>query len=70
AEAYLREDLRIQRDGVEKLYMTLPILAGDPTTYDIIKGYLQDEEEDLYWSEGQIELIEKIGIQNWLIRQL
>lgn len=45
-------------------------LADDPTTYDILKAYLLDEEEDLYWSEGQLELIEKIGYQNWLVKQM
>ncbi len=35
-----------------------------------MKGYLADEEEDLYWSQGQLELIKKIGLQNWLVTQL
>ena len=34
------------------------------------KAYLKDEEEDLYWSQGAVELIEKIGTQNWLIMQI
>ena len=38
--------------------------------YDILKKYYQDEEEDMYWGEAQLELIECIGKQNWLIRQL
>lgn len=70
AEAYIKADLSIQRSGVETLYKILPALSCDPTTYDIVKAYLQDEEEDLYWSENQLELIERIGLQNWLIRQM
>jgi len=70
AKAYLMEDLRIQREGVERLYSALPMLTNDPTTYDIVKAYLQDEEEDLYWTEEQLDLIEKIGIQNWLIKMM
>lgn len=69
-ESYLKEDLRIQRNGVESLYKILPVLSCDPSTYDIVKDYLKDEEEDLYWSENQLELIEKIGLQNWLVRQM
>ena len=38
----------------------------DPITYDLLKAYLKDEEEDLFWSQGAVELIEKIGTQNWL----
>lgn len=70
AKAYIEEDLRIQREGVESLYQIMPALSNDPTTYDITKAYLADEEEDLYWSEEQLELIEKIGMQNWLMRQM
>lgn len=70
AKAYLEADLKLQREGVETLYNIMPSLAADPTTYDLTKAYLADEEEDLYWDEEQLDLIEKIGYQNWLIRQM
>ena len=35
-----------------------------------MKEYLKDEEEDMCWSEQQLDLIEKIGYQNWLIKQM
>lgn len=69
-KAYIEADLAIQREGVEKLYKLMPALACDPTTYDITKAYLADEEEDLYWSEEQLDIIDKIGMQNWLMRQM
>lgn len=69
-KAYIEADLKLQREGVEKLYKLMPALAADPTTYDITKAYLLDEEEDLYWDEEQLDLIEKIGIQNWLTKQM
>lgn len=67
---YIEADLKLQREGVESLYKIMPALAADPTTYDITKAYLADEEEDLYWDEEQIELIAQIGRQNWLMRQM
>ncbi|MBO4589209.1 MAG: hypothetical protein J5711_09980 [Bacteroidales bacterium] len=70
AVEYIKADLKIQREGVEMLYKMMPSLACDPTTYDITKAYLADEEEDLYWSEEQLDMIEKIGVQNWLVKQL
>lgn len=70
AKAYIEADLKLQREGVEKLYQLMPSLASDPTTYDITKAYLADEEEDLYWSEEQLDMIGKIGMQNWLVKQL
>lgn len=70
AVAYVEQDLGIQREGVEKLYKMMPMLAADPTTYDLMKAYLADEEEDQYWSEEQLELIAQIGRQNWLMKMM
>ncbi len=70
AKAYVEADLKIQREGVESLYQMMPSLVSDPTTYDITKAYLADEEEDLYWSEEQLDKIEKIGYQNWLMKMM
>ena len=67
---YVKADLKIQEAGVDLLYKCMETLMGDPTTYDIMKAYLADEEEDLYWSQGTIEMIEKIGKQNWLFTQV
>ena len=67
---YVKADLAIQQPGVEMLRKCMASLTEDPITYDIMKAYLVDEEEDLFWSEGQIDLIEKIGVQNWLLSQM
>ncbi len=49
-------------EWVEKmLYKCVETLTGDPSTYQIMKEYLADEEEDLYWSQGALELIECMG---------
>ena len=45
-------------------------LQDDFKTYDILRAYALDEEEDIFWSETQLDLIEKIGLQNWLVKQL
>lgn len=67
---YIKADLAIQEAGVDLLYKCMETLTGDPTTYDIMKGYLADEEEDLYWSQGALDMIECIGVQNWLFTQV
>ncbi len=67
---YVKADLAIQGPGVDMLLKCMAELKDDPTTYDLMKDYLKDEEEDLYWSQGALELIEKIGTQNWLLLQL
>ena len=67
---YVKADLAIQEPGVELLLKCMEGLKDDPNTYDLLKDYLKDEEEDLFWSQGAVELIEKIGVQNWLIKQM
>lgn len=67
---YIKADLDIQKAGVDLLYKCIEQLPCDPTTFDIMKAYLADEEEDLYWSQGALEMIEKIGKQNWLFTQV
>ena len=67
---YVKADLAIQQPGVELLRKCMESVKDDPTTYDILKAYLLDEEEDQYWSEEQLDVIEKIGVQNWLIKQM
>lgn len=67
---YVKCDLQRQNDGLEVLRKCLAETHDDPTTYDILKEYLKDEEEDLYWSENAVEMIAKLGEQNWLLTQL
>ena len=62
---FVKYDLQVSKDGLAWLGELVEEARGDYTTYDILKEYYQDEEEDMYWSEGQLELIEKIGLQNW-----
>ena len=63
---YIKADLEIQEKGVPLLRDCMATVADDPLTYDILKDYLADEEEDLYWLRGQLELCAKIGLQNYL----
>lgn len=42
----------------------------DATTYDLMKVYLKDEEEDMGWSEQQLDLIKMIGKENYLTQLL
>ena len=63
--------MKKERDsGIELLRNCMNGICEDVTTFDIMKEYLKDEEEDMYWSEQQLNLIEKIGYQNWLIKQM
>ena len=67
---YIKTDLQVSIAGIDFLRKCMNELCEDVTTFDIMKEYLKDEEEDMYWSENQLELIEKIGYQNWLVKQM
>ena len=68
--AFIKADLEVSVREVPVLMEVTACLAGDFKTYDILKAYALDEEEDMDWMQGQLELIEKIGLQNWLAKQL
>lgn len=67
---YVKCDLKRQTEGLEVLRNCLATVHDDPTTYDIMKAYLKDEEDDLYWSENAVEMIQRIGEANWLMLQV
>ena len=67
---WVKYDLQVSRDGLAWLKTLVEEARDDYTTFDILKKYYEDEEEDVNWAEGQLELIECIGKQNWILRQL
>jgi len=67
---WIKYDLQVSKDGLAWLKTIVELARDDYTTFDVLKDYYQDEEEDMYWAEQQLELIEKIGLQNWLNHQL
>ena len=67
---YIKSDLAVSRREVPVLMDLVLSLQDDFKTYDILRAYALDEEEDMLWSETQLDLIEKIGLQNWLVKQM
>ncbi|MCR5416830.1 MAG: hypothetical protein K6E79_08545 [Pseudobutyrivibrio sp.] len=67
---WIKFDLKVSKDGLAWLANLIELTRGDYTTFDILKDYYKDEEEDMYWAESQLDLIECIGKQNWLLQQL
>lgn len=67
---WVKYDLEVSKNGLAWLAELTEEARADYTTFDILKKYYQDEEEDMFWGEAQLDLIECIGKQNWLLQQL
>ena len=67
---YIKSDVQVSHEQVPILQQVVISRTEDLKTYDILKAYALDEEEDLLWSETQLDLIGKIGLQNWLVKQI
>ena len=44
--------------------------SNDLVTYDLLKDYYKNEDDDLQWAQQQLDLIDTVGHQNWLTQQL
>lgn len=67
---WIKYDLQVSIAGLAWLKDITEAAREDYTTYDILRAYYQDEEGDMYWAQQQLDMIECIGIQNWLIQQM
>ena len=67
---FVRYDLQLSRSGLLLLKTMINDAKNDLITFNLLKDYYKDEEEDMYWGDQQLELIDMIGLQNWLIKQM
>lgn len=67
---YMNAELDRQCKGLEVLSKCMEDVKDDVTTYDILKDYFKDEEQDLYDDQTALDLIKKLGETNWLLTQL
>ena len=65
---FIKADYKVSVEGIEMLRKCIDGIKDDLTTFDIMKEYLKDEEEDMYWDEEQIGLIECIGAKPWIMK--
>ncbi|WP_458405305.1 ferritin-like domain-containing protein [Methanobrevibacter sp.] len=67
---FIEADYKESVEGIAIVEQMMDSGIFDNTTYDLMKLYLKDEEEDMYWSEQQLELCKMIGKQNYLTQLL
>lgn len=66
-----KNDLALEYEAVAHLNKIIAVAseAGDNGTRDIFLTILKDEEEHVEWLETQLNLIEQMGLQNYLSLQ-
>lgn len=69
-EDFLKLDLKTSEEGLAQLAGVMEANFLDVTSYELMKDYIIDEEEDMNWTQSQIDLIAMIGKQNYLSHQL
>ena len=65
---FIKADNNISKEGIEYLRNCMKTIEDDYTTLEIFKKYLKDEEDDMYWQEEQLNLMDIIGVENWIIK--
>ena len=68
----LKNDLGAEQGAVKGYNDAVKLAAevGDNGTRVMLEGILKDEEEHLDWLETQLDQIEQMGIQNYLVEQV
>ena len=71
-ESQIKNDLAAEL-GAVKAYndgIRLAVEVGDNGTRELLESILTDEEEHVDWLEAQLDQIEQMGIQNYLVEQI
>ena len=65
-------DLALETNGVNTYNKAIQICleVNDGGSRDLLEKILVESEEHVDWLESQLELIDKIGIQNYLLSQM
>ncbi len=71
-EQQLRNDLKAEEDAVKayNIGIRLAVESSDNGTRDLLEEVLADEEKHVDWLEAQIDQIQQMGIQNYLVEQI
>lgn len=71
-DVQLQNDAKAETEAVQVYNqgIRLAVEVGDNGTRELLESILGDEENHLDWLEAQLEQIEQMGIQNYLVEQI
>jgi bacterioferritin len=65
-------DLKLELDAIPQLKEAIAYceLVADYVTRELLEDILESEEEHVDWLETQLELVQQVGIENYLQSQI
>ena len=71
-EAQLAGDHAAEQDAIRAYNedIRLAVEVGDNGTREMLESILKDEEDHIDWIEAQLDQIQQMGIQNYLVEQI
>ncbi|AZU37810.1 bacterioferritin [Wolbachia endosymbiont of Bemisia tabaci] len=68
----LEDNLKLEEEGIKGIREAVSVAEKEKDVISVmlLEELLQNEEEHLHWIKGQINLIELIGIENYLRTQI
>jgi bacterioferritin len=71
-EAQHKADWQAEHDAIQEYNadIRLAVELGDNGTRELLESILTDEEDHIDWIEAQLDQIEQMGIQNYLVEQI
>ncbi len=68
----LRLDLETEKNAIALLNRGIALCreVGDNGSAELLEDILEDEEEHANWLEGQLALVDQVGVQNYLTQQV
>lgn len=68
----LEDNLKLEEEGIKGIREAISVAEKEKDVISVmlLEELLQNEEEHLHWIKGQIDLIELMGIENYLRTQI
>lgn len=68
----LKSDLQMELSGHKDLKVAVKVCvdAEDHASRELLESIIASEEEHIDWLEAQLEIIQKIGVENYLAQQI
>ncbi|WP_353276386.1 bacterioferritin [Wolbachia endosymbiont (group B) of Villa cingulata] len=68
----LEDNLKLEEEGIKGIREAISVAEKEKDVISVmlLEGLLKNEEEHLHWIKGQVDLIELMGIENYLRTQI